>query len=57
MKLLTKAKAHAKPGKLAAVAGSAGLAAGAVLGVLAVRKGPDVIKLAAERLSATGDKL
>lgn len=55
MKLRTKAKIRAKPGKLVAVAGSVGLAIGAGLGVLAVKKGPDVIKLAAERLSGAGD--
>jgi hypothetical protein len=57
MKLRTKAKVRAHPGKVAAAAAGTGLAAGAALTALAMVKGPNLVKLAAERLSVKGDRL
>jgi hypothetical protein len=56
VKLRTKARVRAHPGKVAAAAAGTGLAAGAALTALAIRKGPDLVKLAAERLSVRGDR-
>jgi hypothetical protein len=54
VKLRTKAKIRARPGRVAAAAGVTGLAAGAALAAMAMRKGPDLVRLAAERLSVRG---
>ena len=53
-KLKSRAKVAAKPGKAMAMAGAVGLGLGAAAGVAAVKKGPELIRQAAERVAKTG---